>query len=161
MRKILIVFILMFSILFIATPAQAAFGLEQTAQKAGYNLGATSPATTVKTVVTVVLGFVALIFFALTLYAGIIWMTARGKEDKVESAKNIIESAILGLIIVGAAYAITTFVLSRLGSSGTTEGCCIQYNEDSTTKGSVEGVLNDECLNEGGVWFEGKCPSIQ
>jgi hypothetical protein len=46
-------------------------------------------------------------------------MTAGGNEDQIDKARNIIFAAIVGLIIVAAAYAITRFVGQTLlnGSS--------------------------------------------
>jgi cbb3-type cytochrome oxidase subunit 3 len=53
------------------------------------------------------ISFLALVFFALILYAGWVWMLARGNEQEVEKAKNILTSAIVGLAIVLSAYGIT------------------------------------------------------
>ncbi len=58
-----------------------------------------------------ILGVVAAL---LIIYAGYIWMTARGKEERVTKAKETLEAAIIGLIIIMAAYAITYFVVDRL-----------------------------------------------
>ncbi|MFH2136578.1 MAG: pilin [Patescibacteria group bacterium] len=58
-----------------------------------------------------VLGIVAAI---LIIYAGYVWMTARGKEERINKAKETLEAAIIGLIIIMAAYAITYFVVDRL-----------------------------------------------
>lgn len=60
------------------------------------------------------LGFVGLIFFVLVLYAGFLYMTAAGDDDKVGKAKTLITQAIIGLVIVVASYAIATFVTSAL-----------------------------------------------
>jgi hypothetical protein len=38
------------------------------------------------------------------------WMISRGEDDKVKKARNIIVYAVIGLIIVAAAYAITSLV---------------------------------------------------
>jgi cytochrome bd-type quinol oxidase subunit 2 len=65
----------------------------------------------------VVEGFLALlgiIFLILILLAGYKWMTAQGEESKVEEAKHTIQRAIIGLLIILAAYAITYFVFTRL-----------------------------------------------
>ena len=67
----------------------------------------------VGTGINVVLGLVGLIFLVLMVYAGILWMTAQGKDEQVEKARKMIISTILGLIIVLSAYAITYFVTSR------------------------------------------------
>ena len=45
-----------------------------------------------------------------------LWMTARGNESQAEKAKNLITAAIIGLVIVVAAYSITYFLLEKLGS---------------------------------------------
>ena len=53
----------------------------------------------------------------LIIYGGILWMTAMGKENQVEKAKNIIIQAVIGLVIVLAAYAITSFIGNQLTGS--------------------------------------------
>ncbi len=65
-------------------------------------------------IIRFVLGFLGLIFLVLTLYAGFMWMTSAGNEDKVEKAKKILWGAIIGLAIVLSSYAITEFVLTNL-----------------------------------------------
>ena len=56
------------------------------------------------------LSFVGILFLILVIYAGIMWMTAQGNEQKVTKAKDLLINSIVGLIIVFAAYAITAFV---------------------------------------------------
>lgn len=51
--------------------------------------------------------FLGITFLGLMLYAGFIWMTARGNEQEVGKAKNIIIYAVIGLTVILAAYAIT------------------------------------------------------
>ena len=48
------------------------------------------------------------------IYAGVLWMTARGDETKTEKARNIIIATVIGLFITVSAYAITKFVTSKL-----------------------------------------------
>ncbi len=60
------------------------------------------------------LSFIGVIFLILMIYGGFVWMTARGNTQAVDTAKDLIYSAVIGLIIVLAAYAITTFVGSLL-----------------------------------------------
>ena len=65
-------------------------------------------------------------------------MTARGKEDQISKAKDIITSTVIGLVITLAAYAITYFVMqavapSTSGNNYSTEG---NYPDpDNYTKG--------------------------
>ena len=65
-------------------------------------------------IIAAVLTMVGIIFLALMVYAGILWMTARGKDDQVERAREIIIASVIGLFIVVSAYAITAFVTGRL-----------------------------------------------
>ena len=60
------------------------------------------------------LALIGVIFLALMLYAGYHWMTARGEEEKVEKAKDTIQRAIVGIIIVVGAYAIWLFIFNQL-----------------------------------------------
>lgn len=60
------------------------------------------------------LSLLGIVFFLLILYAGFIWMKARGNTEEVEKAKNIIEGAVIGLVLITAAYAIANFVFSSL-----------------------------------------------
>ena len=56
---------------------------------------------------------VGIIFFVLTIYAGILWMTAQGKEDVIEKSRNILIASTLGLIVIVSAYAFTQFITDR------------------------------------------------
>lgn len=66
--------------------------------------------TRLGSIIGTLLSFLGVIFMALVLYGGILWMTARGNESQVDKAKELLVNAIIGLIIVLAAYAITAFV---------------------------------------------------
>lgn len=68
----------------------------------------------VGTVITTVLSLMGALFLILTIYAGFIWMTARGNEEMVEKAKNTLINSLIGLVIVLSAYAISYFILSRV-----------------------------------------------
>lgn len=70
--------------------------------------------------IRVVLGLMGVIFLILVIYAGITWMTAAGDAKKVDKAKGILTTSVIGLIIVLTAYSITTFVLSQLTFATTT-----------------------------------------
>ena len=59
-----------------------------------------------------------LIIIGAIIWGGIIWITSMGEKKKIAQGKQIIQSAIIGLIIVLASYIIinTTFwVLAKLG----------------------------------------------
>ncbi len=57
---------------------------------------------------------VGLIFFILMVYGGFQWLTARGNDEQVTKARDIITAGIIGIFIVVGSYAITNFVISRL-----------------------------------------------
>ncbi|MDD4901603.1 MAG: hypothetical protein PHE24_00500 [Patescibacteria group bacterium] len=63
-------------------------------------------------VVSTVLSLLGIIFIALIVYAGIIWMTAEGDEAKVEKAQKILRNAIIGLVITVGVYGIYALVRS-------------------------------------------------
>ena len=60
------------------------------------------------------LSLVGLIFLILMVYAGYLWMTARGEEEQIKKAQKIITSSIIGLIITVGAYSITAFVVPQI-----------------------------------------------
>jgi len=68
----------------------------------------------IQTVISAFLGLLGIIFLVLIIYAGFNWMTAQGDEEKVTKAKDTLTRAIIGLIIITAAYSITYFVFSSL-----------------------------------------------
>ena len=77
-------------------------------------LGSNDLASIVGTVIQAFLGLLGVIFLVYMLYAGYNWMIAQGEEEKVEKAKDTIKRAVIGLIIVIGAYAISLWVFDRL-----------------------------------------------
>ena len=66
-------------------------------------------------VINLVLGFLALLAIVIILIGGFEWMTAGGNDTKVETAQKRLKYGLTGLVIIFLAYAIVTFVLSKLG----------------------------------------------
>ena len=78
---------------------------------------------TVGSIIRVALGVVGLIAILLVIYGGFKWMTSGGSEEKVDEAKKILYSGIIGLVIILSAYALSSFVLKTLTTAtGTTIG---------------------------------------
>ncbi|MBI4992929.1 MAG: hypothetical protein HZC26_02225 [Candidatus Magasanikbacteria bacterium] len=105
--------------------------VKKAAGDAGYdpNTSEITFAETTGSIIAMILSFTGVIFLVLMIYAGWLWMTARGEEEPVEKAQKIIISSIIGLIILVGAYSITTFVVPRLTDvTGKDEGektiCC-------------------------------------
>lgn len=65
-------------------------------------------------IINIILGFLGIVLLLLVLYAGFLWMTAGGDDGQVKKARQYISNAIVGLIIVVAAFAISNFVLGSL-----------------------------------------------
>ena len=63
------------------------------------------------------------IFLILTIYAGVLWMTASGNDEKVKQATSILKSSLIGLIIVVSAYSITSFALKSFGGKTKASSC--------------------------------------
>jgi len=80
--------------------------------------GNTSLSGIVATVIKAFLGLLGIIFLVLIIYAGFLWMTAQGDEEKVTKAKDTLTRAIIGLVIITAAYSITYFVFTALPGGG-------------------------------------------
>ena len=60
------------------------------------------------------LSFLGIAFMLLIIYGGFMWMFARGNDQAVGKAKEIITAAVIGLVIVLSAYAITAFIGDNL-----------------------------------------------
>lgn len=121
--KIFILISAFFSI-FLLCPVQAAdYGLEATVKATGGSLptsikGAKTISELAGVIVNVALSMIGILFFILMLYAGITWMKAMGSTEDITKAKEMIIQAIIGLIIVMSAYAISNLVFTSLGASG-------------------------------------------
>lgn len=87
--------------------------------RATSGLGETSVGEIIAAVIQAALGLLGVIFLVLMVLAGFNWMTANGDEKKVEKATGTIKTAVIGLIIVLASYAITYFIFRYLPFSST------------------------------------------
>lgn len=116
-KKLVFTAIIISLMVSVALPALAIeTGLGQTAKEAGLNTGlaAKEPAEIIGYIIGIFLGFLGVIFVVLMVYGGYLWMTSYGNSQKVDKAKDLIVNAVLGLVVVIAAYAITSFVIKSL-----------------------------------------------
>ncbi len=92
--------------------------LDRAAQEAGYDVSNANNKVDVlvSTIINVALSFLGVIFLVLMIYGGYLWMTARGNEQQAQKARDLIIAAVIGVVIVVAAYAITWFILSKVSS---------------------------------------------
>jgi hypothetical protein len=68
------------------------------------------------------LSLLGVVLLVILIYGGVMWMMAGGDETKTKKARQSITNAVIGLIIVVAAYAIAGYVLTGLNAAlgGTT-----------------------------------------
>ncbi|MEK7644386.1 MAG: pilin [Patescibacteria group bacterium] len=81
---------------------------------AATGLTAQDPRIVASKIINVVLGLLGIIATVLIFYAGFLWMTSAGEEEKAEKARNIIYGAVIGLIIILSAFTISAFVINNL-----------------------------------------------
>lgn len=100
--------------------ANPAGGLQKIRQTAGFSAASEQPGAVprlVGNVINVFLGILGTIFVVLMVYGGYKWMMAQGEEEEVTKAKDVIRQAIIGLMIILGAYAITAWVVRGLVSA--------------------------------------------
>ncbi len=64
--------------------------------------------------IKVALGTLVIIFMSLLIYAGFKWLTSGGNEQRIADAKKMISAALIGVVIIFFAYAITVFVFNLI-----------------------------------------------
>ncbi|PIS04560.1 MAG: hypothetical protein COT81_05680 [Candidatus Buchananbacteria bacterium CG10_big_fil_rev_8_21_14_0_10_42_9] len=77
-------------------------------------LGTRDIRETILAIIRAFFAFLGVLAILIVLYAGFMWMTAGGNEDKVASAKKMLAAGIIGLIIVLTSFAIATFVVDSI-----------------------------------------------
>ncbi|MFZ2804680.1 MAG: pilin [Patescibacteria group bacterium] len=77
-------------------------------------LGSGDIRQTAAQIINVALGFLGIIAVVIVLLGGFKYMIAGGNEEKTSEARKLIVSGIIGLAIILSAWAITSFVISRL-----------------------------------------------
>lgn len=102
-------------------------------------------AVIVARVIRVALTLVGIIFVCLVIYAGFLYLLARGEPDPIKKAKKIFQQSIIGLFIIFSAYSITTFILNRLldaAFTGTSSAIADAFSEPLS--GSLGGGILDD-----------------
>ena len=122
LKKIILVFTLAVTAILLANSVSAG-ALSQGVSSFGQQVygGTTVPLQILAAqIIRALLGFLGIIFVAMIIYAGFMYMTSQGKEDVIKKAKNTLVTSIIGLIIILTSYAIATYVTNLIiGSAGT------------------------------------------
>lgn len=121
--------------------AEIAKQLNAAAGEQGAGVGNyTDPRKTASLIIQILLTLVGTIFFALTIYAGYLWMTASGNEEQLEKAKTTLRNSVIGLIIVIAAYGITIAATNLTSGRGIGEGA---GNGGYSLEGGIDALFGD------------------
>lgn len=91
--------------------------LKTTAEKTPYDISNNDGSLLTKNIaniISIALSLLGVIFVILTVYGGFLYMTARGNEEQTKKGQAIIVQALIGLIIVLTAYAISYFAFKSL-----------------------------------------------
>lgn len=108
-----------------ASAATAASDIADATNQTGTAIGlaSTDLPTYIGRIISYVLGLLGVIALVLFIYAGYLFMTAAGAEEKTTKAKKLMVDAIIGMVIILAAYSIATFILNMiLGAAGLGSG---------------------------------------
>lgn len=119
---------LVFAVLFLAIFFVAKFALAQASPDLGLDyaaqtdLSAEDPRIIAARIIRIFMGFLGIIAVGIIMYAGWLWMTASGNSERIETAKKLLLGAVIGLIIILSAFAIASFILSKLLEATSGEG---------------------------------------
>jgi len=140
------------------------YGLDKTSGRTplvSLSLSKGTPQTLAQSIVSIALMFVGTVFFGLVLYAGFKWMMARGAEQEITKAKEILEMAVIGLLIVAASYAISTLIFNRLSGVSNGQFFC-HYPQTAKDPAMCLNIGDTEeekssCADDGGTVQSGSC----
>lgn len=79
------------------------------------NLNNVTISSIISALVTIVLIVAALVFFFMLVIGGIRWITSGGDKAQTEAARGQITAALIGLVIVFAAWAIINLINTFFG----------------------------------------------
>lgn len=121
MKKIIIFIFLIFTLIFFCQPV---FGIEEKPSLSSSKKELSTFATglnfagfdaSAENIIKSIMLLVNTLFFIFMIYAGILWLVSSGNESKIEKAKSIIVWCVIGMAITLSSYAITVFILGKVG----------------------------------------------
>ncbi|MEK7072916.1 MAG: hypothetical protein AAB974_00565 [Patescibacteria group bacterium] len=104
----------MFTLPMVAFAATDITGINAPGLSGALGLGTADIRVTIASIINVFMGLLGIIAVVIILYGGFMWMTAAGNEERVDKARKMIVSGIIGLAIILSAYAIARFVVGSL-----------------------------------------------
>ena len=94
--------------------AQVVSDINKNLHDANSGFGSKDLITIIGGVIQAALGVLGVIFVILIIYAGFRWFMARGVAGEVTKAVDTMREAVVGLVIILTASAVTYFVMSAL-----------------------------------------------
>lgn len=81
-------------------------------------LGSNDLETVIQNIIKAVLGLTALVAVGFVIYGGFLYISAAGETSQIDQGKKAIYGAVVGLIVIGLAYALVEFIVNALGGGG-------------------------------------------
>lgn len=109
--------VLLFATPVLAAPADADYfwtGGTDTDVRGILALGSADPRQVIVNLINIALGFLGILAVVIIIFAGFRYMTSGGNEDARAQAKSMLMSAIIGLILIFAAFALAQFLINTL-----------------------------------------------
>ena len=152
MKKFLFIFLTIISIIFFVAQTQAAGYFSELDQQLSATAGpdgagygpASDPRYVIAKIIASATGFMGIIFTAVAFYAGFLWFSSGGNEEKTSKAKKIILYSSIGVILCLGAFSITYFISKSLVTA-TTEYPIYRETRDI---GSEAGMVGKEFYTE-------------
>ena len=111
MKKLLALLLLVPSMASAASPIE---NFNINAMNNLYTYSTRSPYATISGIINIILGLLGTIAVLLFLFAGFKWLTSQGSSDKIDEAKKLMGAAVVGIAIIFASYALSTFIITSL-----------------------------------------------
>jgi len=100
----------------------AQYGVDEVGGELDDRLGETNtdPRSLATRIINISLGFLGIIALLIILYAGFLWMTSGGNEEKIAKAKKTLIAGVIGLVIILSSWGLASWLIKTI--SNTTSG---------------------------------------
>lgn len=65
-------------------------------------------------IISWIIGIIGIVLVALFVYGGVVYATSAGNEDRIEMGKKIMLYAIIGVLVIAIAFAVSRYVVQAL-----------------------------------------------
>lgn len=89
--------------------------------------------TFIGSIIGIIMPILGVLLLAYLIYGGYIWLIAQGDDARVKKAKDIIKNAVIGLVIVFAAWAVADYVVRRIQGAATGQSNAYIITQDKNS----------------------------